>query len=109
MDLVKGKVMARITGEFFDSVNGDFWGVVEIVDDDGLEAAEEKLKHGVATDVTGSASDQNALRHGMNQKARIPIPVCSFNENFFFLFSRRLFRIETEWQGRRGKAMGVYL
>lgn len=55
--------MAEIGGEFFDSVNGGFGGVVEIVDDDGLEAAEEELEHGVAADVTGSAGDQNAFRH----------------------------------------------
>ena len=36
--LVDDEIFAEISSEFSDSTDGDFRGVVEIVDDDGLES-----------------------------------------------------------------------
>lgn len=33
-NFVKGKVVGEFVGEFFDLVDGGFWCVVEIIDDD---------------------------------------------------------------------------
>lgn len=66
--------MATIPSEFSDTVNGNFRGIVKVVNDDGAEATEQKLQHGVAADVTGSAGDQNGLGHqrrfGVTQRIR---------------------------------------
>lgn len=61
---MKGEILAQITGQISDSANSDLGGVVQVVDDDGVIAAQKKLKNGVAADVPSSTSDQNALRHG---------------------------------------------
>ena len=60
---MKAEVFARLASEFPDTVDSNFRGVVEIVNDDGAETAEQALQHGVATDVTGTAGDQNGLTH----------------------------------------------
>jgi hypothetical protein len=38
-----------------DAADGELGGVVEVVDDDGAEAREEELQHGVAADVARPA------------------------------------------------------
>jgi hypothetical protein len=68
-NLVKEKVVAEITGEQFDSVERDGRGVVEVVDDDGPEPAQQELEHRVAPNITGSAGDQDALRHNNRNTA----------------------------------------
>lgn len=60
---MKGKVFGKITGEFLYPLDSNMRGVVQIVDDDGAEPTQQELKHGVAADVTGTAGDQNVLRH----------------------------------------------
>lgn len=60
---MKGEVFAEFTREFSDTVDGDFGGVIKVINDDGLKAAEQKLKHGVAADITGPAGDQYGLGH----------------------------------------------
>lgn len=61
---MKCEVLPEIPSQISDSTNSDLGGVVQVIDDDGVEAAEKELKNGVAADVSSSASDQNALRHG---------------------------------------------
>lgn len=63
------KVVAEITGEQSDSVERDGRGVVEVVDDDGPEPAQQELEHRVAPNITGSAGDQDALRHNNRNTA----------------------------------------
>lgn len=48
-----------ISGEFLDALDRNERGIVEVVDDDGGVAAEEKLEHRVASDVTSTAGHQN--------------------------------------------------
>jgi len=40
-------------------MDGNLGGIVEAVDDDSSETAEQQLKNGVAADVTGSAGHQD--------------------------------------------------
>lgn len=61
---MKCEVLPEIPSQISDSTNSDIGGVVQVIDDDGVVAAEKELKNGVAADVSSSASDQNALRHG---------------------------------------------
>ena len=56
------KVAGEFSGELLHPFDGGFWGIVVVVDDDGLVTAEEELENGVAADVTGSAGDQNSFR-----------------------------------------------
>lgn len=58
---MKGEVIPKFTGELPDSADGKLGGIVEVVDDDGCEASEQKLENGVATDVTGSAGNKDGF------------------------------------------------
>lgn len=40
---MKDEVLAELSGELGGSFDGDFGGVVEIIEDDDLESAEEEL------------------------------------------------------------------
>lgn len=60
---MKRKVFSKITGEFLDSLNSNLRGVVKIINYDGFESSKKELQNGVASDVTGTAGDQNVLRH----------------------------------------------
>ena len=57
------EVVAELSSKFFNTVNGDFGGVVQVVDDYRPESAQQQLKNGVAANVSGTAGDQYALRH----------------------------------------------
>lgn len=61
-NLVKEEVGGMVGGEFLNSVEGDLGGIVQIVDDDDLVAAEEELQNGVTADVAGATSHKNG-RH----------------------------------------------
>jgi hypothetical protein len=57
--LVEREVAGVVPRERGDAADGQLGGVVEVVDDDGAEAREEELQHGVATDVARPARDQH--------------------------------------------------
>lgn len=52
---MKDEVLPELSGELGDSFDGDFGGVVEIIDYYDLESAQKELKDGVAADVSSSA------------------------------------------------------
>ena len=60
---MEDEVVAELISEFSNAINGDFGGVVEIVNYNRPESAQEQLKNGVAAYVSGTASDQNVLLH----------------------------------------------
>ena len=60
---MEDEVVAELSSQFFNAVNGDFGGVVEVVNDDRPESAQQKLKNGVAANVSCTAGDQNAFGH----------------------------------------------
>ena len=57
------EVVGEFTGKLLDSVDGNLGGIVEVVDDDGLETAEKQLEDSVAADVTGTAGNQYSFRN----------------------------------------------
>lgn len=63
MNLVENEVAARLRREFLNAANGDFGGVVEVVDDNHPESSQQELKNGVAANISGTAGDQYALCH----------------------------------------------
>lgn len=63
VNLMKRKVFAEIAGKLFDSVNSNFGRIVQIIYNNGVEPTQHKLKNGVTTYVTGTAGDQDGLRH----------------------------------------------
>lgn len=69
-NLVEGEIGAVLAGELPDPVEGGPGGVIEVVDDDGTEAAKQELEHGVAANVAGAARHQHVLRHASRERAR---------------------------------------
>lgn len=62
---MKVKVIPKFCGEFLDSVNSNFGWIIKVINNDGFETTEQKLKNGVATDVTGSTGNENSfVKHG---------------------------------------------
>ena len=59
-----------VPGERGDAADGELGGVVEVVDDDGAEAREEELQHGVAADVARPARDQHGPPRGGRARGR---------------------------------------
>lgn len=55
--LMKDEVLPELSGELGHSFDGDFGGVVEIIDYYDLDSAQKELKDGVAADVSSSAGD----------------------------------------------------
>lgn len=51
------EIVGMLAGKLLDSVKSDLRGVIKIVNDDGLEAAEEELEDSVAANVAGAAGD----------------------------------------------------
>ena len=60
-----------VPGERGDAADGELGGVVEVVDDDGAEAREEELQHGVAADVARPARDQHGPPRGGRGRRRL--------------------------------------
>jgi hypothetical protein len=69
-DLVEGEVAGVVPRERGDAAHGEVGGVVEVVDDDGAEAREQELQHGVAADVPGPARHQHGPRPGGSRSRR---------------------------------------
>lgn len=59
---MKGKIIPEFAGELPDSVESNFRRIIEIVEDDGLETAEQELENGVGANITGTTGDHNSLR-----------------------------------------------
>lgn len=68
--LVEGEVACVVPGERSDAAHGELGGVVEVVDDDGAEACEQQLQHGVAADVARPAGHQHRPRRRRHAGAR---------------------------------------
>nr|AFK36931.1 unknown [Lotus japonicus] len=65
VNLVKEEIIPKLSGELLDPVDCNIGGIVKVIDDDGFETAEQELKNGVTTDVTGSTGHQHRFgEHG---------------------------------------------
>lgn len=63
--LVKEEIIPKFSGELLDPVDCNIGGIVKVINDDGFETAEQELKNGVTTDVTGSTGHQHRFgEHG---------------------------------------------
>lgn len=60
---MEGEVVAELSSEFFNAVNCDLGGVIEVVNDDRPVPPQQQLKNGVAANVARTAGHQDILRH----------------------------------------------
>ncbi|PKH69527.1 hypothetical protein CRG98_050106, partial [Punica granatum] len=61
--LVEGEITAKPARELLDAVNGDFGGVVQVIDYDDPETTEKELEHRVTPNVAGASGHQYARGH----------------------------------------------
>lgn len=57
--LKKREILAEVSSELSNAVDGDLGGVIKIINSDNTEAREKKLKDGVAADVSSGAGDED--------------------------------------------------
>ncbi len=60
------------TADLLDAVDGDRRGVDQVVDDDDVVARVDELDDGVASDVSGSAGDEDRLTHANSMRGHNP-------------------------------------
>lgn len=58
---MKVEIIPKFSSEFLDSTDCNFRGIIKIINNDGFKTAEQELKNGVATDVTGSTGNKNGF------------------------------------------------